>query len=187
MKPSKFLLGILFLFAAVQLPRADSGKEDLGYDIYDGKTNKIDHIAEVDPRFVWVIYEGGTSGRKIARAELPPQLKVKYPYDPQKAAAFIKEKGAEYQAQLAMEKAGLRVRESDLESQIDALDKQTAEDESEIKNLTRQIRTARKGHEASVAKESKIKLIQDQDDIRQRREKLEDTLKQVQAQIDVLP
>lgn len=187
MKRSKQLLCVSFLFAVLPLLPAEPVQADLGYDVFGGHTNKISHIAQADPRFVWVVYEGGTAGRKISRAELPPQLKVKYPYDPQKAADFTRQKAAEYQALLTAEKAGLRVREAGIQQQISTLKKQAAENEHEIGSLNRQIKAAPKSHAASIAKGTKIDLIKAQDDIRQRRENLEASLKQVQGQIDALP
>lgn len=181
------LLKTLPIMALVCLSGFLLRADDLGYDIYDGKTNKIDHIAQDNPRYVWVVYEGGTSGRKIPRTDLPPQLKEKYPYDAKSAAEYDKLKNDEWKSQIALQKQGLRESMADYQRQIDAVKDQITENEKEIDNLTRQIKTAPKSHAAGIAKQKKVQLIQDQNALRQRRDNLQASLKQAQSQLDALP
>jgi hypothetical protein len=158
-------------------------QEDLGFDVFEGKTNRIARVAKVDPRFVWVVYEDSKTGRKIPRAELPPQLQAKYPYDPQKAVASINAHAQEAQAEAAAQKTALRQKEHNLQSQVDALEKQMTENEKEIGNLDRKLKTMPK---SKTLKAQKIKMLSDQDELRKRKTDLTDRLKQVRAQIDEL-
>lgn len=158
-------------------------KEDFGYDVHNGVTNKIARIATVDPRYIWVVYEDGVSGRKIPRSELPPQLQARFPYDPKKAAESIEARAAENRALIAQHKQGLQQKERDLTAQIDAIERQRGENQKEIGNLNRKINTAPR---SKVLKGEKLKLLEQQNDLRERKAGLEARLKQVQAQLDSL-
>ncbi|MBC8096356.1 MAG: hypothetical protein H7Y43_11130 [Akkermansiaceae bacterium] len=157
--------------------------EDFGYDVHEGVSNRITRIAMVDPRFIWVIYEDGVSGRKIPRADLPSKLQARYPYDPQKAADSIKARTAENQALKAQHKHALQQKERALVAQIEALDKQRTDNEKEIGNLNRKLNTAPR---SKVLKHEKLKVLDEQNNLRERRTALDARLKQVRAQLDSL-
>lgn len=99
-------------------------QEYLGYDVVDGKSNKISRIYRATPSYVWVIYDGGTGARKIPRSELQSPLKERYPYDRQEAAAFDKEKSQQSHdladQQRANAYASLLRQERELQVKIDA-------------------------------------------------------------------
>ena|SRR5882724_4955817 len=70
-------------------------QEDLGYDSFDGKTNKIASVYKENPVSVGVIYEARSGSRMIPRQDLNPQLAARFPYDGQAAEAFLKKQAAE--------------------------------------------------------------------------------------------
>src|SRR4051794_19270642 len=80
--------------AAEPAGKSGESQENLGYDIYEGKTNKIARVHSANAVSVLVIYEGNTGGRKIPRQDLPPELQAKYPYDPAKAAEVQQQQSA---------------------------------------------------------------------------------------------
>jgi len=77
-------------------------KEDLGYDIFAGKTNKIARVHSASAAWVYVIYQGGLGGRKIPRQDLPPELQAQFSYDPIKAADYQKRQAAVVAQQWAL-------------------------------------------------------------------------------------
>lgn len=79
------------MHAETNTPSFAAAAEDLGFDFYEGKTNKIAKVYSVTPTHVQVLHEGGKSGRNIPRQSLPPQLAAKYPYDAAKAAEYQKQ------------------------------------------------------------------------------------------------
>jgi hypothetical protein len=107
----------------------DAASEDLGYDFDEGKTNKIAKVYAVTPTHVYVMHEGGKSGRDILRQSLPHQLAIKYPHDAEKAGEYQKQK-ADIAAQQALTaraamRENVRRQEQQLLSEI-ALEKQRA-------------------------------------------------------------
>jgi len=109
---------------------------DLGCDFVDGRSNKIARVFSVTPTHVQVIYDGGQAGRKIPRHELPPELAAKFPYDAAKAAAYQQRQVAEAAARAAAQSAAARAaslkREQDLANEIERLNKQDQQLQSEI-------------------------------------------------------
>src|SRR5438128_69357 len=59
----------------------EATKEDLGFDIANGKTNKISGVYKVDPIAIGVIYEARSGSRMIPRQDLNPELAARFPYD----------------------------------------------------------------------------------------------------------
>jgi hypothetical protein len=93
--------------------------EDLGWDFYNARTNKIGRIHSVTPTHVWVIYEDGKCGRNIPRMELESPLKERYPYDPAKAADFTAALQARQAQQRTAANTSLLRQENALQSKID--------------------------------------------------------------------
>ncbi|HEY9509927.1 MAG TPA: hypothetical protein VIV82_08710 [Verrucomicrobiae bacterium] len=154
---------------------------DFGYDIHNGITNRIARIATVDPRFIWGVYEDGVSGRKIPRAELPSQLRARYPYDPEEAADATRARVAENRALLAEYKRALQQKEQELTAQIAALNHESNENEKEIKNVGRKLKTVR---HSKKFKSQKLKLLDAQNTLRQRKNDLESRLQRTRAELD---
>ena len=109
--------------------------DNLGYDVVDDKTNKIGRIYKVTPSYVWVIYDRDTGGRKIPRQELPPELKVRFPYDAAQAAEYQKQQfelaARQVAAQAAAARQAARLREREIENEIAMLKVQDTEIQKE--------------------------------------------------------
>lgn len=162
--------------------------EDLGVDVYQGQTRKIARIADANPLFVTVMFEGG-GGRRIPLQELPPQLKTKYPYDADKADEYeVREarKAAEQAAQQQeVLKGQMSRKEQGLQASITANHVRIARIQEEIAALNRQIRNRpRKSSSLRVKKEG---LIKQQADLRRQISSWEDQLKVTRSQSGSLP
>jgi len=181
------VVSALLLKAEPDTSTPPTPKENLGYDIYNGKTNKIDRVMQVDPRYIWVLYENDSGSRRIPRNELPPTLAAKYPYDAQKASAYLQAKASENQAAINSQKALLQAQEKDVLAQVNALKKQQQDNDTKIKALTAEIKTAPKSKSAAGEKNQKVALLKSQEDMRLSMEKLQAKLKDVRSQIDALP
>jgi len=171
-------------------PSPVAPKEDLGYDIVDGKTNKIDRVVQADPRFVWVLYENDSGTRRIPRDELPPTLAAKYPYDPKKAQAFIDSQNAQAKqgqaTSIALQKQTLEIREKGYLSQINDLKEKQRDVDDNLKTVTKEIDTTTKKRKTNF-RTQKIDLLKQQGDLREQMQKLEDSLKETRNQLDALP
>jgi hypothetical protein len=165
-------------------------QEDLGFIVIDGRTNKVVSVISDNPIEVYVRYESadrGQGARKIPRQELPPQLRVKYPYDATKAAEYRKQQAdqATEQAALAAQQAtkaraaareALRQREREILAQIDSFNKQDFELQKE-KNILNSL-------PAGGGRRLKAKQISGQQEIiRQYIDQLNLQLAQIRAQI----
>ncbi len=158
-------------------------QEDLGVDVVDGVTNKIIRVSNVTPISVYVVYEGGCSGRKILRQDLPPQLKAKFSYDAAKSDGYQKQQieSAAQQAaaqRLAM-KTAIHQKEAEILAEIALLEKQDTDDQKQ-KNILKSLPpgNGRRLHAASISN--------DQQNIRERILQLETLLQQVRMQSDRL-
>ena len=175
--------------AAKDAPPA--AKEDLGYDIVAGKTNKIARVHSASPTWVYVIYEGGNGGRKIPRQNLPAELQAKYPYDPAKAADYQKRLGAAADQQSALTaqqaakartiagdaaNARLLAQEQAIQQEIENLQNQDVE---LTKNIER-LENLRRWKAAAQPKEAR-------QTVRDRMVQLKAQRDQIQAQRDALP
>ena len=110
-------------------PASVTATENLGFDLVDGKSNKIARVHSMTPVSVFVIYEGGKAGRKIPRQELSPELRSKYPYDAAKAAEYQRQQAEAVASQVAAQQAAQRVMAQSRENAIKAeIEKLEAED-----------------------------------------------------------
>ena len=164
-------------------PRA-TVTEDLGYDFYNGKSNKIARVYNVTPVAVQVIYEGDKGGRNIPRDNLPPALKAKYPYDPDAAAEFMKNQALKVEAQNEAQRTAWENRETELKAKIASLKKQMTEMKHEIGSLTAQIHT--EPHNKDL-RAKKVDLLQQQDDLRKQLDTAQDQLAQARKALGALP
>lgn len=121
--------------------------------------------------------------RRIPLQDLPDSLKAKYPYDPQKAAGYEKQKAQEAQLRQARDAGALRTallaREAELQNQIEAARKDLKRVNADLAAL-KQIK-AEHGvgpNDQRTANELRRKKIELQDQIW----KCEDELGKVQAQ-----
>lgn len=186
--PVALVIALAATFAPAESIRTNTvpsvaASNDFGYDIHDGVTNRIARIATVDPRFIWVVYDDGVSGRKIPRTELPSQLRERYPYNPQEAADAVRARVAENRALLAEYKQALQQKEQELTAQIAALDQESNENEKEIKNVGRKLKTVR---HSKTFKAQKLKLLDAQNTLRQRKNDLENRLHRARAELTKL-
>ncbi len=163
--------------------------KDLGCDIHDGKTNKIARVLNADPLNVYVLYEGGKGGRKISRLELPPQLAATYPYEPDKAAAFLEQQARVNEARQRAYRESLRnslkQKEQQLLAEIAALDSQNVLDQKERTTLNQITNGGRRGGGGRL-----VRLEQLQDKrlrLEKRVEELKLQVAQVRAQMDRVP
>jgi NACalpha-BTF3-like transcription factor len=159
-------------------------QQDLGCDVVDGTTNRIASVSSVTPTFVYVVYEGGHSGRKIPRQDLPPQLKAKYPYDAEKSSEFQKQQielaARQAAAQRAAMREALRREEAEILAEIGVLERQDAENQMQ-KNVLNSLppgngRRVRAAH-----------INDDQQNIRERVLQLRTLLQQLRSQKDTMP
>ena len=86
-------------------PGAVTVSEELGCDFYQGRTNRIASVYDVTPTHVRLRYENGNLSRPIPRPELTGELARRYPYDAEKAAAFLAQKAAEDAQRIATQRA----------------------------------------------------------------------------------
>jgi hypothetical protein len=158
--------------------------EDLGYDIFAGKTNKIARVWKEDPLNIYVVYEGTGGGRKISRLELPLQLAAKYPYDATRAAAFRQAQADAAVQQAAQQRAAarelVRRKEQEILAEITAQHTKDVEDQEEINTL--------KGLPAGNGRKIRLEhLYNEQQELRTRISNLKAQLNQVRAQRDRIP
>lgn len=148
----------------------------LGYDVFEGKTNKIARVFKADAVSVYVIYEGDKGGRNIPRSELPPGLAARYPYDADQAAALVEKQAKETAARKDRARATLQKHEQELRSQITRLEKQTSENRAEMNIL-------QKGGKGNGRRVRHTALKDDQQAIKERILVLRKQLEQVQTQL----
>jgi hypothetical protein len=180
---------------AVAAPESDvttnsqpRSEENLGYDVVDGKTNKIGSIYKVTPSYVHVIYDPSTRGRKIPRQELPPELKAKFPYDATQAAEYQKQQMALAAQQAAIATAAAREaaktaaiqREREIQNEIARLQAQDVAIQKEV-NVLKSLAPGN-GRRVQLAQ-----LRNQLQAIRERVSKLRTQLEQLQAQRDRTP
>ena len=126
-----FLPGIHLVTAGeANSPTTITPPEDLGYDVFEGKTNKIARVYAVTPTHLQVLHEGGKSGRKIPRQELPPELAAQYPYNAAKAAGYQQQQmdiaARQIAAQRTVMEESARRRDKELADQVARLRTQSA-------------------------------------------------------------
>ncbi len=158
--------------------------EDLGCDFSDGKTNKIAKVYSVTPTYVYVLYEGGSSGRKIPRPELPPQLAAKYPYDSAKVAEYQRRQAESAATQFAAQQAAARLvaerRESEIKNEIAKLQEQDGKLQGQISIYANM--AAGNGRKRQLGE-----LRNERQSLRERKLKLNEQLKILQSRRDATP
>ena len=166
-------------------PEAQSAvTEDLGYDFYDGKSNKIARVFNATPVAVQVIYEGNKGSRNIPRDNLPPQLKAKYPYDADAAAQFMKNQALKVEAQHDVQRQAWEKRETELKAKLASLKRQSTDKKHEIAIVNEHIHAEPRNRDLRA---KKADLLQQQEDLRKQTETAEDQLAQARKALNSLP
>lgn len=161
---------------------APARAEDLGHDFFNGKTNKIARVIEATPTHVRVRYENGGE-RNIPRLELNAPLQERYPYDAQAAADYVKKQTLSAQAKTSAQRQAWEQRIRELELQLNALDKQWAETQRELKAVEKKREVAPK---AKVLKREEIQWIEQRKELGRRRTELHTKLQAMRKQADAL-
>lgn len=156
--------------------------EDLGHDLFNGKTNKIARVIEATPTHVRVRYENGGE-RNIPRLDLNSPLKERYHYDAQAAADYLKKQTLSAQAKTSAQRQAWEQRIRELELQLNALDKQWAETHRELNAVEKKRKIAPK---SKVLKREEIQLIEQRKELGRRRTELHDKLQAMRKQADAL-
>ncbi|HMP82026.1 MAG TPA: hypothetical protein PKA41_04885 [Verrucomicrobiota bacterium] len=158
--------------------------EDLGWDLHEGKSNKIARVYSVTPAYVQVIYDGGKGGRKIPRNDLPPQLRARYPYDAPRAAEYQAQK-----AEIAVNRAtavndtlreNLKKQEDTLMAEINRLGEKDSQ-------MQREVNALRKAPPGGGRKVKLAHLMNQQQQLREHVQKLQSQLDAVRARRLVIP
>lgn len=118
----KFAVGVLMLGffwgcnLVVAADAANLTSADLGVDFYQGRTNRIASVYDVTLTHVRVRYENGNLSRPIPRTELSGELARRYPYDAEKAAAFLAQKAAQDAQRIATQQAAYQAHQQSIQN-----------------------------------------------------------------------
>ena len=161
-----------------------AAQQDLGYDIFDGQTNRIVRVSNVTPTHVFLAYEGTRlKGRTVARQDLPPQLRERYPFDVRKAAEMERQQIAlaaqRADARRAAWKNALQRREMEIAAELQSLQQRDEALQKEViilKSLPpgngRRVRLAYIRNEQQSIRERTVQLRTLQEQVRAQRDSI---------------